>query len=294
MQASPPVPSSSPSSKSGYFFVAGTVLIWSGFVLVARMGGTSALNAFDITALRFGVAALVLLPLWLFWKPVPLFNKTVLSLALSGGIGYSVVVYVAFKHAPAAHGAVLISGLLPFFVPLLAFVLLREPLRRNLRIALPVIAVGIVCLGVDIFSRSENTLPGDALLVTSSIIWALYTILAKRSGLGPWETAIGSALLSALIFLPVYILFLPKEIMQAPVADIALQAIYQGVVVAVIAMFFYMAAMTRLGPARTGACMALVPALAGIGASLVLGEELNAWLISGLLVTSTGAWLGAR
>lgn len=288
------LPMQTSASKSGYFFVAGTILIWSGFVLVARMGGASALNAFDITALRFGAASLILLPLWIFWKRVPLFNKTVLSLALSGGIGYSVVVYFAFKHAPAAHGAVLISGLLPFFVPLLAFWLLKEPLRSNLRIALPVIAVGILCLGVDIFSRSENTLPGDILLVASSIIWALYSILAKRSGLGPWETAIGSALLAALIYLPVYLLFLPKEILHAPVADIALQAIYQGVVVAVIAMFFYMAAMTRLGPARTGACMALVPALAGIGASLILGEALSAWLISGLLVTSTGAWLGAR
>lgn len=281
-------------SNSGYFFAAGAVLIWSGFVLVARMGGTSELNAFDITALRFGVASLVLLPLWLFWKRVPLFNKTMLSLALTGGIGYSTVVYFAFKHAPAAHGAVLISGLLPFFVPLMAFILLHEPLRRNLRMALPIIALGIICLGVDIFSRSENTLTGDLLLITSSLIWALYTILAKRSGFGAWETAIGSALLSALIFLPVYILWLPKAILLAPVKDIVLQGIYQGLIVAVIAMLFYMAAMTRLGPARTGACMALVPALAGIGASLVLGEYLNGWLVSGLLATSTGAWLGAR
>jgi drug/metabolite transporter (DMT)-like permease len=286
MQASP--------SKSGYFFAAGAVLIWSGFVLVARMGGTSVLNAFDITALRFGVASLVFLPLWLFWKRVPLFNKTVLSLALTGGIGYSTGVYFAFKYAPAAHGAVLLSGLLPFFVPLLAFVLLKEPLRSNLRVALPVIALGMICLGVDIFSRSENTLFGDLLLITSSLIWALYTIFAKRSGLGAWETAISSALLSALIFLPVYLLFLPKAIMLAPVKDIVLQAFYQGVVVAVIAMLFYMAAMIRLGPARTGACMALVPAIAGLGASLILGEALNVWLISGLLATSAGAWLGAR
>ena len=105
----------SSSSKSGYLFAAGAVFIWSGFVLVARMGGTSTLNSFDITALRFGVAALVFLPLWWFWKQIPLFNKTVLSLALTGGIAYSLVVYFAFKHAPAAHGAVLISGLLPFF-----------------------------------------------------------------------------------------------------------------------------------------------------------------------------------
>ena len=284
----------SPPSKSGYFFVAGAVIIWSGFVLVSRIGGTSVLNAFDITALRFAGATAILLPVWLFWKRVPLFNKTVLSLALTGGIGYSTVVYFAFKHAPAAHGAVLISGLLPFFVPLVAYFLLKEPLRRNLRIALPVIALGMICLGVGIFSRSENTLPGDLLLVASSLIWAIYTILAKRSGLGAWETAIGSALVAALIYLPVYLLFLPKAIMLASAKDIVLQTIYQGVVVAVIAMLFFMAAMTRLGPTRTGACMALVPAVAGISASLILGEALDAWLVAGLLTTSAGAWLGAR
>lgn len=283
-----------PIPKSGYVFAAGAVLIWSGFVLVSRMGGTSVLNAFDIAALRLGTAALVLLPVWWFWKRVPLFNKTVLSLALSGGIAYSVTVYFAFKHAPAAHGAVLISGLLPFFVPLMALVLLNEPLRSNLRIALPVIALGMVCLGVDIFSRTDNTLPGDLLLIASSLIWAIYTILAKRSGLGAWETAIGSALLATLIYLPVYLLLLPKAITVAPVKDILLQALYQGVVVAVIAMLFFMAAMTRLGPTRLGACMALVPAVAGISASLILGEPLNAWLVAGLLMTSAGAWLGAR
>ncbi|QEY17717.1 DMT family transporter [Cellvibrio sp. KY-GH-1] len=284
----------SPSTKSGYLFATGAVLIWSGFVLVARMGGTSGLNSFDITALRFGVAALVFLPLWWFWKRIPLFNKTVLSLALTGGVTYSIVVYLAFKHAPAAHGAVLISGLLPFFVPLMALLVLKEPLRRNLRFALPVIALGIMCLGVDIFSRSENTLPGDLLLIASSLVWALYTVLAKRSGLDAWGTAIGCALLAALMYLPVYILFLPKAIMQAALSDIVLQGAYQGLVVAVIAMLFYMAAMTRIGPARTGACMAMVPALAGLGASLILGEPLNAWLVTGLLTTSAGAWLGAR
>lgn len=283
-----------PSSKGGYFFAAGAVLIWSGFVLVSRIGGTSALNAFDIAALRLGTASLILLPVWWFWKRVPLFNTKVLSLALSGGIAYSVTVYFAFKHAPAAHGAVLISGLLPFFVPLMALLILKESLRRHLYFALPVIALGMLCLGVDIFGRTENTLPGDVLLVASSLIWALYTILAKRSGLGAWETAIGSALLAALIYLPVYLLVLPKAIMAAPMQDIILQAFYQGVVVAVIAMLFFMAAMTRLGPMRLGAFMALVPAVAGISASLILGEALDAWLVAGLLATSAGAWLGAR
>lgn len=282
------------SSRSGYLFAAGTILIWSGFVLMARLGGISLLNPFDITALRFGVAASLLLPVWLFWKPVPLFNRRMLALALTGGIAYSLVVYTAFRHAPAAHGAVLISGLLPFFVPLFALLILREPLRSGLRLALPVIALGMGFLGMDIFSRGENTLPGDALLVLSSIIWAIYTIVAKRSGFDPWQLTIGSALLSALIFLPVYFLFLPKAIMSAPWTDILAQGFYHGVVVVIIAMVFYMAAMSRLGPARLGSCMALVPAIAGLGSSLIPGESLSIWLVAGLLLTSLGAWLGTR
>jgi len=154
--------------------------------------------------------------------------------------------------------------------------------------------VGVICLGFDIFARSDNTLAGDLLLVSSSMMWAVYTILAKRSGFSPWEMAIGGALLSAMIFLPIYLLFLPKAIMSASLHDIVLQGFYQGVIVVIVAMLFYMAAMARLGPSRLGACMALVPAVAGLGASLILGEPLSMWLIIGLMATSTGAWLGAR
>jgi drug/metabolite transporter (DMT)-like permease len=283
-----------PPFNTGYLLATGAVLIWSGFVLVARLGGVSELNTFDITALRFAVAALVFLPLWLFWKRVPLFNWTMLSLALTGGVGYSLVVYLAFKHTTAAHGAVLISGLLPFFVALMAYLILREPPRRALRRALPVIALGVICLGVDIFSGSTNTLSGDLPLMTASMIWAIYTVLARRSGLDAWSTSIGCALLAALIFLPVYLCFLPKAILKVPISEILLQGIYQGFVVAVVAMLFYMGAMTRIGPARTGSCMAMVPAVAGLGAVFILNEPANLWLIAGVLITSAGAWLGSR
>lgn len=288
------MPAKPHSNSTGYLLAVGAVLIWSGFVLVARLGGVSGLNSFDITALRLTVAGVVFLPLWLFWKRVPLFNRTVLSLALTGGVGYSLVVYHAFAHTTAAHGAVLISGLLPFFVALMSYLVLREPPRRALRWGLPVIAVGVICLGVDIFSSAGDTLGGDLLLITASLIWSVYTVLARRSGLDAWATAIGCSLLAALIFLPVYIVFLPKAIFQVPLKDILIQGIYQGVIVAVVAMLFYMGAMNRLGPARTGSCMAMVPAVAGIGAVVILGEPATLWLVAGVVTTSAGAWLGSR
>lgn len=282
------------SLRSGYGFAAGTVLIWSGFVLMARIGGKSPLTAFDTTALRFGVASLVLFPLWVFWKRVPLFDRRMLALAATGGLGYSLTIYWAFKFAPAAHGAVLVSGLLPFFVPLCAYLMLKEPFRHSLRLALPVIGLGLGFLAVDVFGQGGNTWFGDMLLVTSSLLWAVYTLLVRRFGFDPWETAIGGVLLSALLYLPVYALFLPKQIMVTPLHMVMAQGFYHGVVVVIVAMLLYMQAMVRLGPIRLGSVMALVPAVAGLGSSLVLGEPLSVWLVLGLVLTSFGAYLGTR
>lgn len=282
------------SARSGYLYAAACVLIWSGFVLLSRVAGKTALNGFDLTALRFGTAAVLLLPAWLFWKRVPLFNRRMLVLVATGGVGYAVVVYSSFRFAPAAHGAVLLSGILPFFVAAMTWLLLGDPLRPTLKKALLLIGLGVSSLAIHSLHDLATSWPGDLLMVTASCLWAVYTVLVKKWGYSPWETTIGVALLSALLYLPVYVLLLPKGLTQVPMAAIALQAFYQGVLVVIVAMLLYMQALVRLGPTQLGAVMATVPAVAGIGATLALGEPFSLWLVAGLVLTSLGAWLGTR
>jgi len=282
------------SARSGYFYAAACVLIWSGFVLLSRVAGQTALNGFDLTALRFGTAAVLLLPAWLLWKRVPLFNRRMLVLVATGGIGYSTVVYSSFRFAPAAHGAVLLSGILPFFVAQFAWRLLDQPLSPNLKKALLLIALGVVSLAAHSLHDLGNSWPGDLMMITASLLWGLYTVLVKKWGYSPWETTLGVALLSALLYLPIYALFLPKGLSQVPMAVIGLHAFYQGVLVVIVAMVLYMQALVRLGPTQLGAVMATVPAVAGIGATLALGEPFSLWLVAGLVFTSLGAWLGTR
>ena len=282
------------SFRSGYLYAAACVLIWSGFVLLSRVAGTSALNGFDMTALRFGTAAILLLPLWLFWKRVPLFNLRMAVLVATGGIGYSVVAYSSFHSAPAAHGAVLLSGILPFFVAVLAWRLLDQPLSPNLKSALLVIAFGVSALAMHSLHDLATSWPGDLMMITASLLWGLYTVLVKKWGYSPWETTLGVALLSALIYLPIYALLLPKGITLVPLSAIIMQAFYQGFLVVIVAMMLYMQALARLGPTQLGAAMATVPAVAGIGATLALGEPFTAWLLAGLILTSLGAWMSTR
>ncbi len=285
---------SSHSLRAGYIFGFITVSLWAGFVLLSRLAGASGLNGFDLTALRFGVASLLLLPAWLFWKRVPLFDRHVLGLAATGGIGYSVMVYSAFHFAPASHGAVLISGILPFFVTLLAWLILHEQPSSRRLLALAIIGAGVISMAFYSMSNLHESWPGDLMMIGASCLWGLYTVLVKRWGKTPWEVTIGGGLMSAFFYLPVYVLLLPKGLPTAPWTAILIQGFFQGVMVVIVAMLCFMQAMARLGPTRLGAVMATVPGIAGLGAVLVLHEPFSWLLVLGLLLTSGGAWLGAR
>jgi drug/metabolite transporter (DMT)-like permease len=281
-------------TRNGYLFGFVTVLLWAGFVLLSRTAESNGLNGFDLTALRFGTASLLLIPAWWFWLRVPLFNWHMLALVATGGIGYAVCVYSAFHFAPASHGAILLSGILPFFVTLMAWLVLGERPSRARYIALMTIGFGVLCLAFHSLNGLRQSWPGDLLLVGSSCLWGLYTVLVKRWGKTPWEITIGVALLSALIYLPVYGLFLPKGLPHAPWHAIIIQGFFQGVLVVIVAMLCFMQAMERLGPTRLGAVMATVPAFAGLGAVFVLGEPFSWLLVAGLVLTCGGAWLGSR
>lgn len=282
------------STYKGYLFALVCVGLWAGFVWLSRLAGPSGLNSFDLTALRFGVASVVLLPLWLFWRRVPIFTLTMLPLAATGGLGYALLAYSAFHFAPASHGAVLLSGMLPFFVTALAWLILGERPSSWRVGALGVIGLGVACMAAYSLDNLSSSWPGDLMMVAGSCVWGLYTVLVKRSGRPPWEVTTGVGLLSAILYLPVYGWLLPKAIGTASWSTIVIQGLFHGVLVVIVAMLCYMQAMVRLGPTRLGAMMALVPAVAGLGAVVLLGEPFSLWLLAGLVLTSGGAWLGAR
>jgi drug/metabolite transporter (DMT)-like permease len=102
------------------------------------------------------------------------------------------------------------------------------------------------------------------------------------------------ALGSALLYLPVYALWLPKGLAEASATQLITQALYQGIGPTIIAMWLFLLAVQQLGAARTGALIGLVPVLAGLAAVPLLGEPLTASLLLGLCAVSAGAWYAAR
>jgi drug/metabolite transporter (DMT)-like permease len=284
------------SSRAGLIAVFFTICIWAGFILVSRHGGKSVLTGWDVTALRFGVGALIAL----FFLPrvaLPPY-KVILLFSVFGGVGYAIAVYVAFRLAPAAHAAVLLPGALPFSTAVIAWLWLRQKPSPSQRIALMLVFVGIALTAADTLSHGAHLtgmqMFGDLLFLCGSSFWAVFTLLLRRYPVPPLTAAVSTTLGSAILYLPIWWLFLPSTLNQAPAAEIAMQAIYQGVLVVFVAMMLYTFAVRRLGAQTVALLMAIVPGLAAMAAVPVLGEPLSMLTLAGLGAVTTGALLGAR
>ncbi|WP_294249470.1 DMT family transporter [Propionivibrio sp.] len=279
----------------GYLAATATLVMWTGFTLVSRLGGKSVLTPYDIVALRLATASIVLLPfvgrsLSNAWRDGRLW-----VLAALGNLLYCTLVYQGFKYAPAAHGAILLSGLQPFLISTVIWLIAGTRPSHIRRTGLAAIAIGIVLSAVPYFSTwSSDSVFGDFLILLSSISWAVYSVLATRWGYSAWTLTRVLALGSAAFYLPVYIVWLPKQLAAAPLSMIVTQCLFQGIVATILAMMAYLKAIASLGTERTAAFLALVPILSGVLAVPLLDEALTAWLLSGLVFVSLGSYIASR
>lgn len=284
------------SSRAGLIAALFTICIWTGFILVSRHGGKSVLTGWDVTALRFGVGSLIAL-MFLPRVTLPPY-KVILLFSAFGGIGYSVVVYAGFRLAPAAHAAVLLPGSLPFATAVIAWLWLRQKPSSAQRIALLLVFIGIALTAADTLSHGAHLtgvqMLGDLLFLCGSSSWAVFTLLLRRYPMPPLTAAVTTTLGSAILYLPVWWLFLPSMLAQAPPAEIAMQAAYQGVLVVFVAMLLYTFAVRRLGGQTVTLLMAIVPGVSALAAVPVLGEPLSLHTMAGLGAVTMGAVLGAR
>lgn len=284
------------SSRAGLIAAFFTICIWTGFILVSRYGGKGVLTGWDVTALRFGVGALIAL-IFLPRVTLPPY-KVILLFSVFGGIGYSVVVYTGFRMAPAAHAAVLLPGALPFATAVIAWLWLRQKPSPAQRMALMLVFIGIALTAADTFSHGAHLtgtqMFGDLLFLCGSTSWAVFTLLLRRYPMEPLTAAVTTTLGSAILYLPVWWLFLPSTLNQAPLAEITMQAAYQGVLVVFVAMLLYTFAARRLGAQTVTLLMAIVPGVSALAAVPVLGEPLSLLTMAGLGAVTMGAVLGAR
>lgn len=284
----------------GWAAIICAAAISGGNYVISRYGVKASISANDMVALRFGVAGLFMLPLlWHrglhrlaeigWWRG--------LTYAALAGAPYSLLIVWGLSYAPAAHGAVLVTGAVPIVV---AFGLwlsagVRESAASLLLLAVIFTGIVLVMGGLSAIPAigKPETLFGDLLFVLAGAAMGVYTILLRA-----WrhDALVVSAAVSilSLAYLPIYFFVLGPDLGGASLGQILFHGFNQGVLNAVAALFLFSYGVGILGPQRAVLGTATVPVIAALMAIPVLNEMPSASQWLGVALVAGGVVLTVR
>ena len=271
----------------GALFGLAAVSIWAGNIVVAGLGLRSSLTPWDITAIRFAVAGLVLLP-FLMRRGLALDRLGWLGVAalVLGGAPTVMLANAGLLFAPASHAGALFPGVMPLMVAVLAPVILKEAFTRQKKAGFVLIATGVVGIvwgSGGTIGTTQNI--GHLFFLGAALAFACYTVAMRRARLDGLHAAAISAVGSMLIYLPPYATLAGSGIFDASPGAVALQALVQGLLTAVFSYVAYGLAVGILGASSGAAFAASCPAMTAFMAIPILGEWPSAieWIAIALI-----------
>lgn len=293
-------PTSMPSrERAGLAYGLLAALIWGGYVTITHCGITMGLSPFDLSALRYGTAGVVMLP-WLLRNSPRNFGGVglpkALFLAAMAGPAFVLVGSSGFLFAPLAHGALFQLGSLTLLGILLSAFLVGEEVGRLRIIGMAIVIVGLgVMAGPELLTGGTSALLGDGLFICAGAMWALFTVLQRRWRIDPLAATAAVSVVSAVVYIPIYLVFHgTSQLFAIPTWVLGLQIVVAGLLSGVVALFAFSRAAEYLGPGRASLFPALAPAIAillGIPISNIYPTGLQ---VFGLVVLSVGLIFATR
>lgn len=271
----------------------GAALVWSAFMIFAKSGTTLGLLPQDFAALRFGTAALVMLPWLLRHDPLRLAGvgwRRAGVLTLLAGPPFILLATGGYAHAPLAHGAVIQPSTIALAAMAAAMVLLKERVSAAKLVGTALIVAGLAVIAGHADAMGGGMVwIGDLMFIAAGLGWTGFTILIKRWELDPLAVTAAVSTLSALAIVPAMLIADDfGRIAALPPASFLAQVIVQGLAAGVLAVIAYGVAVQRLGAARAGLFPAIVPALTLGLASLSSGTLPQLFEIAGALLATLG------
>jgi drug/metabolite transporter (DMT)-like permease len=263
---------------------------------MTRLAVTTSLDAWDIPALRFGIAGLLLSPI-LMRRGLALDRVGWLGLGgliFGTGAPYALMVAVGLRFAPAYDAGTLNPGCMPLFVALIAATVLPEKPSKAQKLGLSLILSGaLIIIGWHDAAWSIWRTFGDALFLAASLLTACSTVIIRQSKLDPIHAAALVSSGSLIIYAPLYIALRGIHLAEVPLIDLAVQVVFQGIVVTIVSLVLYGRAVLILGASGGSAFGALVPALSALLAIPLLGEWPTASGWGAIILISGGVYLAS-
>jgi len=281
-------------------------LLWAGNFIVGR----AVRQDIDPMMLSFGrwvIALLCLLPFALGpmrrdWRRYWALRWRVLGVATVGVAAFNSLVYLGLRTTTATNGLIF-NSLIPLLIVLLGACFYGQTLKVGQRVGLGLSFAGVLILVMQgNWSQWESLtlVPGDGIVLTAMLCWALYTLWLRQfpadlNRIGLMGIQIVLALIELLPFFLIEYLSGSTTVWN----DTTVAALlYVGLFPSVLAYLLYTHAVHRFGPALAGLTIHLMPVYGVILSLLLLGESLHLYQAGGILAIMAGLicshWSGKR
>jgi drug/metabolite transporter (DMT)-like permease len=281
------------SKYSAYIAALLVVCIWSGWITLSRLGVQTTLSPYDITMLRFGTAAVLTIPFSIQynWRSVK-WNQ-ILLVALGCGFPYTMLSFIGLKTIKAANTGVFVNGMLPVIGLLFTLFWFKEKVSKTKYVAIFILLIANLMMMNLSTDLSVTYVLGIISLLSAAVVFSTYMAATRRWGYGMKDVIAFVPIVNAVLFLPIWIVF-PSHIWNAPLQDVIIQMLYQGVLVSIIALMLITFAVSKLGSGTISVFLSYVPAVTAILAFIFLHESLSLQEQLGILLCSIGLMVYTR
>jgi drug/metabolite transporter (DMT)-like permease len=219
----------------------------------------------------------------------------VLALGLTGVFAFNAFFFGSLERIGAGRGA-LIMAVNPLGIAIGAWLLSGDRMTpvRWLGIALGLAGAAVVVSRGELATLLAGAIgPGELMMMGSALCWVAYTLIGRSvlAGMTPlgattWAALLGTAMLAA------------GAAFERPWAAVAAMPAagwwaiaYLGAFGTAVAFLWFYEGVQRIGPARAGVFINLVPVFGVAIGALVLGESVPASLVGGGLLVVAGVAL---
>ena len=265
------------------------------YTVFARWGIVRGLTSPDLTVLRFGVAGLLMLPVFLLACRRDLAQFTSrwrvwLLVALLAGTPFGLLMFGALQFAPPSHAAVFPFTAMSVMGMVLGAVVLGDRMTLRRVVGIVVVLMGLVLVsGVEASSLTLRASVGDAMFLAAGTLWAGFGIVLRKHRLDPLLATAVISISALLTYVPAYFALTGgASLVLAEPSVFWVEVLVQGVIAGAGTLYTYSKMVSLLGPSRAAVFPALAPGLAALMAWPVLGHVPAPLETVGLVLVMTG------
>ena len=283
-----------------YFIMLLPPIFWAGNFVVGRAVADTT-GPLGLAFSRWSLALLFIFPfiakpLWQHRKTIKIHLLPLSILGILGVSGFNTFVYIALQDTTATN-AILLNSFIPIFILIFSGLFLKESISKKQYLGVLISFLGVILIisRLDIsFIQNLTVNKGDLWMLLAALVWASYSILLKylRPKELPQLVFLGVLIMIGILFLAPVVLLNPFNEEAISWTPLNLKAIfYIALFPSILATLSWNYGMSKIGAAKGGQFIHLMPIVGGILAIVFLDESLRLFHLIGGGFIALGLWL---